>query len=88
MGWDLQVERDESAHEKFEGRVHNAVADLATRLGIETEMAENLVRNGLVSVEVIATAEASDIAEILDISADKAAAILAKASAPHPAGVS
>jgi N utilization substance protein A len=85
MGWDLQVERDESAHEKFEGRVHNAVADLATRLGIETEMAENLVRNGLVSSEVIATAEASDIAEILDISIEQAAAILAKASAPPPA---
>ena len=85
MGWDLQVERDESAHEKFEGRVHNAVADLATRLGIETEMAENLVRNGLVSVEVIATAEASDIAEILDISPEHAAAILAKASTPQPA---
>ncbi len=82
MGWDLQVEKDESAHEKFEGRVHNAVADLATRLGVETEMAENLVRNGLVSTEVIATAEASDIAEILGISSEQAAAILAKASAP------
>lgn len=85
MGWDLQVERDESAHEKFEGRVHNAVADLAMRLGIETEMAENLVRNGLVNIEVIATAEASDIAEILDISPEQAAAILAKASAPQTA---
>jgi N utilization substance protein A len=82
MGWDLQVEKDESAHEKFEGRVHNAVADLATRLGVETEMAENLVRNGLVSTEVIATAEASDIADILGISNEQAAAILAKASAP------
>ena len=82
MGWDLQVERDESAHEKFEGRVHNAVADLATRLGIETEMAENLVRNGLISSEVVATADASDIAEILGVSPEQAAAILAKASAP------
>jgi N utilization substance protein A len=85
MGWDLQVERDESAHEKFENRVYNAVADLASRLDIEPEMAENLVRNGLLSAEVIATAEASDIAEILDISAELAAAILAKASTPHQA---
>jgi transcription termination/antitermination protein NusA len=82
MGWDVQVERDESAHEKFEGRVINAVADLAARLGIETEMAETLVRNGLVSAEVVATAEASDIADILEISEEQAAAILAKASAP------
>jgi N utilization substance protein A len=85
MGWDLQVERDESAHEKFEGRIHNAVADLATRLRIENDMAEVLVRNGLNSIEVIATAEASDIAGILEISQEQAAAILAKAASPQPA---
>ena len=45
-------------------------------------MAENLVRNGLVSAEVIATAEATDIADILGISSEQAAAILAKASSP------
>jgi N utilization substance protein A len=85
MGWDLQVERDESAHEKFEGRIHNAVADLAARLRIENDMAEVLVRNGLNSLDVISTAEASDIAGILEISLEQAAAILAKASTPQPA---
>ena len=45
-------------------------------------MAEVLVRNGLNSLEVISTADASDIAGILEISEDHAAAILAKASAP------
>jgi hypothetical protein len=75
------VERDESAHEKFEGRVHGAASDLATRLGIDAEMAENLVRNGLVSPDVISTAEAEDIAGILEISIDAAAEILAKARA-------
>ena len=79
MGWDVQVEKDESAHEKFEGRVHGAASDLAARLGIDTEMAENLVRNGLVSPDVIATAEAEDIAGILDIPMDTAEKILAKA---------
>jgi len=79
MGWDVQVEKDESAHEKFEGRVHGAASDLAARLGIDTEMAENLVRNGLVSPDVIATAEAEDIAGILDIPMDSAEKILAKA---------
>lgn len=83
MGWDLQVERDESAHEKFEGKVHNAVAELAAKLHIETEMAEVLVRNGLHSLEVIATgAGADDIASILEIPLEQATAILAKASAP------
>jgi transcription termination/antitermination protein NusA len=79
MGWDVQVEKDESAHEKFEGRVHGAASDLAARLGIDTEMAENLVRNGLVSPDVIATAEAEDISGILDIPMDAAEKILAKA---------
>jgi transcription termination/antitermination protein NusA len=79
MGWDVQVEKDESAHEKFEGRVHGAASDLAARLGIDTDMAENLVRNGLVSPDVIATAEAEDIAGILDIPMDIAEKILAKA---------
>ncbi len=82
MGWDLQVEKDESAHEKFEGRVHNAVADLATRLGIELEMAENLVRNGFISPEVISDVLPSDLAAILEIPEVQAAAILAKACAP------
>lgn len=81
MGWDLQVEKDESAHEKFEGRIHNAVADLAKRLQIEHEMAEVLVRNGINSLEAIFTADASDIAGILEITEDHAAAILARASA-------
>ncbi|HEX2748522.1 MAG TPA: transcription termination factor NusA [Verrucomicrobiales bacterium] len=85
MGWDLQVERDESAHEKFEGKVHNAVADLAEKLRIETDMAEVLVRNGLHSLEVISTAGADDIAGILEIPLEQAAAILAKAGSPQPA---
>ncbi len=85
MGWDLQVDRDESAHEKFEGKVHNAVADLAARLRIEPDMAEVLVRNGLHSLEVISTAGADDIAGILEIPLEKAEAILAKASSPQPA---
>ena len=82
MGWDLQVEKDESAHEKFEGRIHNAVADLAKRLHIEHEMAEVLVRNGFNSIEVFSTVDAADIAGILEITEEQAAVILAKASAP------
>ena len=79
MGWDVQVDKDVSAHEKFEGRISTAATDLASRLGIEVEMAEILVREGMITTDVIATAEISDIAEILEIPADQAEAILAKA---------
>ena len=81
MGWDVQVDRDESAHEKFEGRVHGAAADLASHLAIDLEMAEVLVRNGFISPEVVASAEADDLASCLQISEEQAAAILARAGA-------
>lgn len=79
MGWDIQVERDESAHEKFVGRVHNAASELASHLGIEVELAEALVTTGMNSIEVISTLEASDIVDVLGIPVEEAAAIVAKA---------
>lgn len=79
MGWDVQVERDESAHEKFVGRVHNAASELASHLGIEVELAEALVTTGMNSLEVIANLDASDIVDVLGIPAGEAAAIVAKA---------
>ena len=81
MGWDVQVERDESAHEKFVGRVHNAASELAGYLGIEVELAEALVTTGMNSIEVIATLDASDIVDVLGIPVEEAAAIVAKAQA-------
>ena len=88
MGWDVQVERDESAHEKFVGRVHSAASELAGHLGIEVELAEALVTTGMNSIEVIATLDASDIVDVLGIPAEEAAAIVAKAQAQvHPSSV-
>ena len=81
MGWDVQVERDESAHEKFVGRMHNAASEMAAQLGIDTETAENLVRSGLNSLDVIAITDAADIAEVLGVTPEEAAAIVAKAQA-------
>jgi plasmid maintenance system antidote protein VapI len=75
------VERDESAHEKFVGRVHSAASELAGHLGIEVELAEALVTTGMNSIEVIATLDASDIVDVLGIPAEEAAAIVAKAQA-------
>lgn len=91
IGWDVQVEKDESAHEAFEARVADAAKTLAGKIGIEKEQAMGLVRGGINSLEMLASdVEAVDVAEILDISEEEGAAILAKAQAafgntPKPA---
>ncbi len=81
MGWDVTVDKDETVHEKFEGRVHGAANDLATKLEIEPELAEALVRAGLISIEVIRETDPADLVDSLDIDEKEAAAIIAKAKA-------
>ena len=80
VGWDVQVDKDESAHEAFEARVSEAGQQLVTFLGIELEVANVLVTNGMVNLEYLATeVDAEDIADILEISEEEAAAILQRA---------
>ena len=80
VGWDVQVDKDESAHEAFEARVSEAGQQLVTHLGIEPEVASVLVTNGMVNLEYLATeVDAEDIADILEISEAEAAAILQRA---------
>ena len=80
VGWDIQVEKDESAHEAFEARVEAAAATLAEPLGLDLEKALELVRGGINSLEILATSvDAEDIAGIIDVPEEEAAAILAKA---------
>lgn len=80
VGWDVQVEKDESAHEAFEARVTDAADTLAGEVGIEQEIAMGLVRGGITSLEMLANdVDAVDIAEILEVSEEEGAAILAKA---------
>lgn len=79
VGWDVQVQKDESAHEAFEAQVTKAADAIAEEAGIENEVAEALVRGGLNSLEVIATGvDAIDIAGILDVEEEEGAKILAK----------
>ncbi|MCB1089286.1 MAG: transcription termination/antitermination protein NusA, partial [Verrucomicrobiae bacterium] len=82
IGWDVQVEKDESAHEAFEARVSEAAVGLAERTGISKDQALGLVRGGINSLEMLASdIEAIDIAEILEVSEEEGAEILAKAKA-------
>jgi N utilization substance protein A len=79
LGWDVQIEKDESAHQAFEARLQEAASLLASQLGIAEAGAMQLVQNGLVNLEGIAMVEAEDIADILGVSAEEAGALLEKA---------
>lgn len=82
IGWNVQVEKDESAHEAFENRVLEAATGIADAVEISTEQAESLVRGGINSLEILATSvEAIDIAEILEIEEAESKDVLAKAQA-------
>jgi N utilization substance protein A len=79
MGWDVQVERDESKHEQVLNRVSDASVALAEALQIDAESAGTLATMGMTNLEAVVTAEASDIAEILSIDQEAAAEIHARA---------
>ncbi len=76
VGWDVQVDKDESAHEAFEARVSEAAHVLMEHLEISEDMANVLVTSGMVNLETIATeADPEEIADILEISQEEAAAL-------------
>jgi len=79
MGWDVQVERDESAHEQFVGKVAREAADMAVKLGIAEPVAVKLMAGGLNSIDLLAEVDPGDVAEAAQITEDEGAAIIAKA---------
>lgn len=79
IGWDVQVQKDESAHEAFEQRIVDAANELVKALGIEKEVGIQLVRGGLTNLDSFSGVDASDIAEVLGGDADQAAVIHAAA---------
>ncbi len=82
VGWDVQVEKDESAHEAFEARVADAAHGLAEQARVTEEIAMALVRGGINSIEMLANdVDAIDVAEILDVPEEEGAEILRKAKA-------
>ncbi|MDB3941674.1 transcription termination factor NusA, partial [Verrucomicrobiales bacterium] len=88
IGWDVQVKKDESAHEAFEAQVTQAATGIAESAGIEMEIAENLVRGGINSIDVLLACDEVDIAEALDISVEEGKVILEKAQATTGGGES
>lgn len=82
-GWDINIEKDESAAEIFEARVNKAAGVLATALGVEQATAVALVKGGLANLDTIVEVEPQDIADALGVELDKAAEIHAAAKQAH-----
>jgi N utilization substance protein A len=82
-GWDISIEKDESAKEAVESSKAKAGSELAQKLNIDDATAQKLATQGLISVEVIVESfeEAQDLADAAGIELEKAQAILDAARA-------
>jgi len=83
VGWDINIEKDESKEQAFEQRVAQASKILSEKLGIDDAMATTLCKGGLVNIDGILEVEPQDIADILGIDLEKAQAIQEAAKKEH-----
>ena len=74
-GWDINIEKDESAAEVFSARVQQAAKSLAAALKVDDATAVALVKGGLGSLDTLAEVEPQDIVDTIGISLEKAADI-------------
>src|ERR1700756_2777109 len=61
LGWEINIEKDETAKEAFAQSVSKAAHSLALSLKIEEAVARQLIAAGMNSAEVIVGAEPQDI---------------------------
>ncbi len=82
LGWDVQIDKDESQHEAFEQRVVDAAEEFVAHLGegsLDLETAIKLVKGGIVNLDFFSMVDADDIGEILDGDTEAATRIHAAA---------
>ncbi len=60
-GWEIDIRRDESAEEQFQGKVQKAAEDMAAVLGIDVEAARLAVVYGFPTVEALQEADPGDL---------------------------
>ena len=82
-GWDINIEKDESAAQVFENRVSQAAKVLAEALKIEEAVARTLVKGGFASVDAFLDVEPQDIADSAGIDLEKAKSIQEAARKEH-----
>jgi N utilization substance protein A len=81
IGWDVQVRKDESEAERFQAQVSDAAQGLVDALGIKGEVAENLLKAGGMTLDLIVQMPADYVAEHTGIGELEAGELLAKARA-------
>ena len=79
VGWDIMIEKDESAHEAFEQRIVDAAGELVRQLGIDQDLAIALVRGGFTSLESFNGVDAEDLVDAVELDPEIAATIYAAA---------
>ncbi len=80
-GWDINIEKDQSAAEAFGNQIAQAVDVFVSTLGITRDQANTLVKEGYNSLEILLTEEADSLATLLGNTPGEAADILEKAQA-------
>ena len=88
VGWDINIEKDETAKEAFAQSVTKAAAALAATLAIGEPVARQLISAGMNSPEVIVGAEPQDIADATGVDLQQAQAIFNAAQAEYQRGAS
>ena len=74
-GWEINIEKDESAAVAVQNKVTQAAGVLAAHLGLDLAQGQTLVQNGFFNVESLLEAEPQDLADILSIELEQATAI-------------
>ena len=82
-GWDINIEKDESAAQVFENRVSAAAKVLAQALQIDETVARNLVKGGFASIDAFLDVEPQDIADTVGIDLEQAKTIHETARKEH-----
>ncbi len=82
-GWEINIEKDESAAQVFEQRVTQAAQALANVLQVDEATGRALVKGGLMNLDGVLEVEPQDIADILGIELEKAQAIHDTARREH-----
>jgi N utilization substance protein A len=64
-GWNIDIEKEETAELTFEEKVARAVKQMAAIPGVDAETAQLLVKNGFHSLEGLLAVELNDLNEII-----------------------
>ena len=83
LGWEIDIERDETAKEVFAQNVAKVARALAATLKIDEATAKQLIVSGMNSIEGIAGVEPQDIADATGVDLEKAQAIFNTAQSEY-----